>query len=203
MEGHCIYIKPDRSFSCRCFTTEDNVDQLRERYRERGREKRREMLAHVLAANGLWWLCVCVWVGGRTCTCTAERWGLGPGLMRCFRDNARRGVDMWFGRRLYAIFYSLFLITYFSVFFTLPFVSPPLPPHRSHSFCRLLISLVWRLTVTNRGTPQQYLHTTGGTNYYRLFSSTFQKPWLFMRDCGIYDGLHSEMFYVSLWRTRC
>lgn len=53
MEGHCIYIKPDRSFSCRCFTTEDNVDQLRERYRERGREKRREMLAHVLAANGL------------------------------------------------------------------------------------------------------------------------------------------------------
>lgn len=77
--------------------------------------------------------CVRVCVGGRTCTCIAERWRLGPGLMRCFRDNARRGVDMWFGRRLYAIFYSLFLITYFSVFFTLPFLSPlllsPHPPH--------------------------------------------------------------------------
>lgn len=144
-------------------------------------------------------------VGGRTCTCIAERWGLGPGLMRCFRDNARRGVDMWFGRRLYAIFYSLFLITYFSIFFTLPFLSlplqPPPPPH-PHSFCCLLISSVWRLTVTNRGTPQQYLHTTGGTNYYRLFSSSFQKPWLFMWDCRIYEGFHFKMLCVSL-RISC
>lgn len=51
----------------------------------------------------------------------------------------------------------------------LPLASTSPPP----SLRRLLISSVWRLTVTNRGTPQQYLHTTGGTNYYRLFSSTF------------------------------
>lgn len=149
-----------------------------------------------------WYSCVCVWVGGRMCTCSAERWGLVLGLMRCFRDNARRGVDMWFGRRLYAIFYSLFLITYFSVFFTLPFLSTAPPPHRSHSFCRLLISSVWRLTVTNRGTPQQYLHTTGGTNYYRLFSSSFQKLWLFMWDCRICEGFHCKTLHVSLWITR-
>lgn len=68
-----------------------------------------------------------VWVGARVLALQNDG-GLGPGLMRCFRDNARRGVDMWFGRRLYAIFYSLFLITYFSVFFTLPFLSLPLHP---------------------------------------------------------------------------
>ena len=87
------------------------------------------------------------------------RRGLGPGLMSCFRDSARRGVDMWFGRRFYAIFYSLFLITYFSVF----------------SLLLHLISSVLGLTVTNHGTLLQYLHATGGANYYRLFSFFFQK----------------------------
>lgn len=39
-----------------CGSTERKI----QREREGGRKKRREMLAHVLAANGLWWLCVCV-----------------------------------------------------------------------------------------------------------------------------------------------
>lgn len=95
--------------------------------------------------------------------CLCERRGLCPGLMSCFRDNARRGVDMWFGRRFYAIFWSLFLITYFSVFFT-------------HFFPSLLIYSVSRLTVTNSGTLPQYLHATGGANYYRLFSSSRKRP---------------------------
>lgn len=34
----------------------------------------------------------------------SERLRLWPGLMSCLRDNARRGVDMWFGRKFYAIF---------------------------------------------------------------------------------------------------
>lgn len=73
-------------------------------------------------------VCVCGRMGARVLAPQNDG-GLGPGLMRCFRDNARRRVDMWFGRGLYAIFYSLFLITYFSVFFTLPFLSPALHPH--------------------------------------------------------------------------
>lgn len=144
----------------------------------------------------------CAWVGARVLALQNDG-GLGPGLMRCFRDNARRRVDMWFGRRLYAIFYSLFLITYFSVFFTLPFLSLPLHPHRrrrrSHSSCRLLISSVWRLTVTNRGTPQQYLHTTGGTNYYRLFSSTFSKSLGYSRETVKYLRAFISRRFVSLY----
>lgn len=77
------------------------------------------------------------------------------------------------------------------------------PPRRSHSFCRLLISSVWRLTVTNRGTPQQYPPTSGGTNYYRLFSSSFQKLWLFMKDCRISKVSLSKIIYVSLWIIHC
>lgn len=40
---------------------------------------------------------VCVCVGGRTGARVLARQndgGLGPGLMRCFRDNARHRVDM-------------------------------------------------------------------------------------------------------------
>lgn len=139
-EGHSIDRRLDRFCPCLCFyywrqcksTEKDRYRQKKEREGERWSKRGRETLAHMLAANGLVRLCmctcVCVCVGGRTCTRIAQRWGLGPGLMRCFRDNARRRVDMWFGRRLYAIFYSLFLITYFSVFFTLLFLSPLLPP---------------------------------------------------------------------------
>lgn len=56
------------------------------------RDKERET-AHVSAANGLLWLCMHVWVGARVLALQNDG-GLGPGLMRCFRDNARRGVDM-------------------------------------------------------------------------------------------------------------
>lgn len=44
--------------------------------------------------------------------------------------------------------------------------------------------------MTNRGTPEQYLHMTGGTNYYRLFSSSSQKPHLFMWDYRMYKGFN-------------
>lgn len=35
------------------------------------------------------------------------------------------------------------------------------------------------------------------------FSSSSQKPWLFMWDCKIYESLHSMMLYVTLWITDC
>lgn len=101
--------------------------------RQGRRDRQREEMARALAANGPLWMRACVFVCGRAgarVLAPQNDGGLGPGLMRCFRDNARRRVDMWFGRGLYAIFYSLFLITYFSVFFTLPFLSPALHPHR-------------------------------------------------------------------------
>lgn len=54
-------------------------------------------------------LCVArVWVGA--CVLALQNdGGPGPGLMRCFRDDASRRVDMWFGRRLYAIFLLIIL----------------------------------------------------------------------------------------------
>lgn len=90
-------------------------------------KKKKGKLVCVFAADGVRCVCVRGWAHVRQ----QKGWGLGPGLMRCFRDNARRGVDMWFGRRFYAIFYSLFLITYFSIFFTLPFPSTQLPPNHT------------------------------------------------------------------------
>lgn len=64
-----------------------------DRQTERERKRERETLAHVLAANGLLLLCMCGWVGAYVLALESDG-GLGPGLMRCFRDNAKRGVDM-------------------------------------------------------------------------------------------------------------
>lgn len=76
-EGHCTDMKLDRSRSChyfyyprQCRSTERKKDRRegeREKAEEKEREGEREMLAHVLAADGLLWscMCVCMWVGAR------------------------------------------------------------------------------------------------------------------------------------------
>lgn len=65
--------------------------------REGGRDRQREAMAPVFASNGPLWMPVCACVCGRTgarVLAPQNDGGLGPGLMRCFRDNARRRVDM-------------------------------------------------------------------------------------------------------------
>lgn len=64
-----------------------------ERGREGQNETERKTLAAVLAANGMLRLCTRAWVGARVLALRNDG-GPGPGLMRCFRDNASRRVDM-------------------------------------------------------------------------------------------------------------
>lgn len=64
-----------------------------ERGREGQNETERKTLAAVLAANGMLRLCTRAWAGARVLALRNDG-GPGPGLMRCFRDNASRRVDM-------------------------------------------------------------------------------------------------------------
>lgn len=66
---------------------------MREREREGQNETERKTLAGALAANGMLRLYTRVWVGARVLALWNDG-GPGPGLMRCFRDNASRRVDM-------------------------------------------------------------------------------------------------------------
>lgn len=76
---------------------EDTWDarKVREGGRDGQNETERKTLTGVLAANG----CGCVrararaWVGARVLALQNDG-GPGAGLMRCFRDNASRRVDM-------------------------------------------------------------------------------------------------------------
>lgn len=62
--------------------------------REGGRDRQRESMPSVFASNGPLWMPVSVWADGARVLAPQNDGGLGPGLMRCFRDNARRRVDM-------------------------------------------------------------------------------------------------------------
>lgn len=173
--------------------------------REGGRDRQREATARVFAANGPLWMCVCVCgrMGARVLAPQNDG-GLGPGLMRCFRDNARRRVDMWFGRGLYAIFYSLFLITYFSVFFTLPFLSPALHPHHLSAAFSYPQSGGWQWQIEeHRSSTSTRLEGQIITGYFPPPFFFFRKPWLFMWDCKVVEGFHFKMLCVILWITHC
>lgn len=148
-------------------------------------------------------VCVCGRMGARVLAPQNDG-GLGPGLMRCFRDNARRRVDMWFGRGLYAIFYSLFLITYFSVFFTLPFLSPALHPHHLSAAFSYPQSGGWQWQIEeHRSSTSTRLEGQIITGYFPPPFFFFRKPWLFMWDCKVVEGFHFKMLCVILWITHC
>ena len=74
-------------------------------------DKTRQRGRHWLVCEPLMGCCgsvrACARLGARVLALQNDG-GPGPGLMRCFRDNASRRVDMWFGRRLYAIFSPYF-----------------------------------------------------------------------------------------------
>lgn len=170
-------LKLDRSCSLLCFYKRRQQSSAGREINEGkgGRERQTKGGdGSCFAANGPLWMCVCVCgrMGARVLAPQNDG-GLGPGLMRCFRDNARRRVDMWFGRGLYAIFYSLFLITYFSVFFTLPFLSPALHPHHLSAAFSYPQSGGWQWQI------EEHRSSTSTRLEGQIITGYFPPPFLF------------------------